>query len=193
MRLFIAVDISEAIATAVANFAQQLRQVNADVAWVKPGNFHLTLKFLGETPDGQLGDIRAALDLVTPPRKVFELEIRGTGCFPETGMPRVVWVGTGAGREALRALADDVEGAVETLGFARERRAFAAHLTIGRVRGPRGAERLRRRLEEALDTVFGRCGVESIRLYKSTLTAGGSIYEMLHEAKLGQGDGNGNS
>ena len=187
MRLFIAVDISEEIATAVADFATRLRQVNADVAWVKPENFHLTLKFLGETPEGQLGDIKAALDRVALPRGAFDLEMRGTGCFPDKGVPRVVWVAAGAGRDALRTLAGDIEGTMEGLGFARERREFAAHLTIGRVRGPRGAERLRRQLEAEADAVFGRCGVDAIRLYKSTLAAGGSIYEMLHEAKLGQG------
>jgi RNA 2',3'-cyclic 3'-phosphodiesterase len=187
MRLFIAVDISEEVVAAVADFAARLRQVNADVAWVKPGNFHLTLKFLGEAPDGRLGDIQAALDLVTAARGTFELEMRGTGCFPESGVPRVVWVGAGAGRDALTALAQDIEGVVEGLGFARERREYAAHLTIGRVRSPRGAERLRRLLETEAGTSFGRCGVNAVRLYQSTLSPGGSIYEVLHEAKLGKG------
>ncbi len=189
MRLFIAVDISEEVGAAVAALATRLRQANADVGWVKPENFHLTLKFLGETPDGQLGDIKAALDLTATARGAFEMEMRGMGCFPDRGAPRVVWVGVGAGRDALTALAHDVESAMEGLGFARERREFAAHLTIGRVRSPRGAERLRHLLEAEADTGFGRCGVDALRLYKSTLSPGGSIYEVLHEAKLGQGQG----
>jgi 2'-5' RNA ligase len=185
MRLFIAVDVSEEVKAAVADMATRLRETNADVAWVKPENFHLTLKFLGETQEARLGDIQAALDLTTAARAAFDLESRGMGCFPERGMPRVVWVGTNAGRDALAALARDVESAMEEFGFPRERREFAAHLTIGRVRGPRGAERLRRLVEAEAETVFGCCRVDEVRLYKSTLASGGSIYEMLHAAKLG--------
>ena len=112
MRLFIAVDISEEVRVAVAEQVMRLRQANADVGWVKPGNFHLTLKFLGEAPDAQLGDIKASLDLVAASRAVFELELRGMGCFPDRGVPRVVWVGAGAGRYALTTVAHDVEDAI---------------------------------------------------------------------------------
>lgn len=184
MRLFIAIDVSQDVRAAVAEQAARLRETNADVAWVKPENFHLTLKFLGETPDAQLGDIQAALDL-TAARPAFDLELRGTGCFPERGVPRIVWVGANAGRDALAALASDVERAMEELRFPRERREFAAHLTIGRVRGPRGTERLRRLVEAEAETGLGRCVVDEVRLYRSTLAPGGSIYEMLHATKLG--------
>lgn len=185
VRLFIAVDVAEEIRAAVAEKTARLREVNCDVGWVKPENFHLTVKFLGEAPDAQLDDIKAALDLVALSRGAFELELRGMGCFPERGAPRVVWVGAGAGRDALTTVAHDVEDAMEDLGFPRERREFAAHLTIGRVRGPRGAERLRRLVDAEADTGFGRCAVDEIRLYKSTLASGGSIYDLMHAAKLG--------
>ena len=184
MRLFIAVDISEEVRAAVAGRVERLREANCDVSWVRPGNFHLTLKFLGETQDARLGDIKAALDLVALSRGAFDLELRGMGCFPERGVPRVVWVGAGAGRETMAAMARDVGRAMEELGFAREQREFAGHLTIGRVRGPRGSERLRRLLEAEPDVSLGRCAVSGILLYKSTLAAGGSIYELLHAARL---------
>jgi 2'-5' RNA ligase len=187
MRLFIAVDISEAVRDAVAAKQSQLKQTNADVAWVKPENFHLTLKFLGEVPDGELDDIKAALDLAAAPQAAFEMELRGMGCFPDYGVPRVVWVGVGDGRDALKGLARDVEEAMAALSCAREKRDFAAHLTIGRVRGPRGADRLRRQAEAEAGGGFGRCAVDEVRLYKSTLSPGGSIYEVLHAATLERG------
>ncbi|MCX7826067.1 MAG: RNA 2',3'-cyclic phosphodiesterase, partial [Verrucomicrobiae bacterium] len=111
MRLFIAVDISEAVRQAVAAKQSQFKQANADVAWVKPENFHLTLKFLGEVPDGELADIKAALELAATSHAAFDLELRGMGCFPERGAPRVVWAGVGRGRDALKALAREVEEA----------------------------------------------------------------------------------
>lgn len=180
-----AVDVAEEIRVVIAGKAAQLRGMNCDVGWVSPGNFHLTLKFLGETPDGRVGDIKTELDLIAASRAAFELELRGMGCFPDQGVPRVVWVGVDAGRDALVEVARDLESAMEELGFPREQREFAAHLTIGRVRGPRGAERLRRCLEVEKETGFGRCVVNEVRLYRSTLAPGGSIYEVLHAAKLG--------
>lgn len=185
MRLFIAADVSEEVRAAVAGQVARLREANCDVAWVKPENYHLTLKFLGETPDGRLDDIKASLDFVAVSRATFELEMRGMGCFPERGAPRVVWIGTAVGRDALSALARDVETAMEEIGFQREQREFSAHLTIGRMRGPRGAERLRRLLTAEAETVFDRCVVDELRLYKSTLAPGGSIYDVIHSAMLG--------
>ncbi|MBM3889321.1 MAG: RNA 2',3'-cyclic phosphodiesterase [Verrucomicrobia bacterium] len=189
MRLFIAVDISEAVRDAVAATQSQLKLANADVAWVKPENFHLTLKFLGEVPDEELDDINAALDLAAAPHGAFEMEMRGMGCFPDRGVPRVVWAGVGEGRDALKGLARDLEEAMAALRFAREKREFAAHLTIGRVRSPRGADRLRRHVDAELETVFGRSTVDQVRLYKSTLAPGGSIYEVLGAAKLSDAPG----
>lgn len=185
MRLFIAVDVSEEVRGIVAEQVARLCQANADVGWVKPENFHLTLKFLGEASDPQLDDIKASLDLIAASGAAFEMELRGMGCFPERGSPRVVWVGVCTGRDALMAMARDVDGAMVALGFARERREFAAHLTIGRVRSLRGADRLRRLVEAEAVTSFERCRVDEIRLYKSTPASGGSIYELMHTAKLG--------
>lgn len=184
MRLFIAVDVSEEVRVAVAEQVMRLRQASADVGWVKPENFHLTLKFLGEASDAQLGDIKASLDLIAASRAAFEMELRGVGCFPDGGIPRVVWVGVDAGRDRLTVVARDVEDAMEALGFSRERREFAAHLTIGRVRSPRGAERLRRLVDAEANTSLGCCRVDEVRLYRSTLTSGGSIYELMHTEKL---------
>jgi two-component system chemotaxis sensor kinase CheA len=58
------------------------------------------------------------------------------------GRPQTLWVGVGAGREALEALAAGTERACEGHGFPREARPFHAHLTLGRVQSPVGREAL---------------------------------------------------
>jgi 2'-5' RNA ligase len=184
MRLFVAVDISEAIGTAIEDAQKQLHQAGADVAWVKPGNMHLTLKFLGDTPEARLNDVRSALDLVAPQHAAFDMKVYDLGCFPDRGAPRVVWAGVTDGREPLAALAAAVDKSLGELGFPRETRPFVAHLTLGRVRNPRGADRLRKRIEELAAANFGACRVDAIRLYQSTLAPGGSIYTALHTATL---------
>lgn len=184
MRLFVAVDISEAIASAIEGAQKQLGQAGADVAWVKPGNLHLTLKFLGDTPEARLNDVKSALDLVAPQHAAFEMKLYDLGCFPDRGAPRVVWAGVTDGREQLAALAVDVDKSLYELGFPHESRPFVAHLTLGRVRSPRGADRLRKRIEELAGAEFGSCRVEEARLYQSTLALGGSIYDVVHTVRL---------
>jgi len=184
MRLFIAVDISETIATAIEDAQKQLRQAGADVAWVKPGNLHLTLKFLGDTPEARLNDVKAALDLVAPQHTAFDIRLYDLGCFPDRGAPRVIWAGVTDGREQLAALAAAADKSLAELGFPRETRPFVAHLTLGRLRSARGADRLRKQIEKLAAANFGSCRVEAIRLYQSTLAPGGSIYSVLHTAAL---------
>ena len=184
MRLFVAVDISEAIGTAIEDAQKQLHQAGAGVAWVKPGNLHLTLKFLGDTPEARLNDVKSALDLVAPQHAAFDMKVYDLGCFPDRGAPRVVWAGVTAGREQLTALAAAVDKSLSELGFPREMRLFVAHLTLGRVRSPRGADRLRKRIEELAGADFGICRVEAMRLYQSTLAPGGSVYSVVHSAGL---------
>lgn len=184
MRLFVAVDITEAIATAIEDAQKHLRQAGADVAWVKPGNLHLTLRFLGDTPEARLNDVKSALDLVAPQHATFDMKLYDLGCFPDRGAPRVVWAGVTDGREQLAALAAAVDTSLGELGFPRETRPFVAHLTLGRVRGPRGGDRLRKQIEKLAGAGFGACRVEAIRLYQSTLAPGGSIYTALHTAAM---------
>ena len=115
MRAFVAVFPPPEIRSALAHAARRL-PVTGEVRWVRPANVHLTLKFLGEVPEDDLG--RAA--------EVLE---------PSTRRGRILWAGIGEGSDRLRALAGDVEASLEPLGFEREARAFFPHLTLGRARG----------------------------------------------------------
>ena len=63
MRLFIAVDISdEARGAAAAHIAElRRRYLGVKVSWVRPENLHITVKFLGETPEDKIDGIKEAL------------------------------------------------------------------------------------------------------------------------------------
>lgn len=102
------------------------------VRWLPPQNVHLTLKFLGESPEP--GGLHDALRAVCGRHRPLDLDLRGAGAFPSPERARVLWVGVGKGSEALGELAGSVEGALEELGFARERRPFHPHATVGRAR-----------------------------------------------------------
>jgi RNA 2',3'-cyclic 3'-phosphodiesterase len=187
LRAFVAIRLGAAVEAALAAFIGELRTLGADVRWTGERNLHVTLKFLGAAaPRERVAAMRAALAVVARETRAFDVTVRGAGAFPGLARPRIVWAGLeSAGLDALAARVDD---AAAGAGFARETRAWAAHLTLGRVRASRGLGRLRRALEEARGREFGAATIDSLTLYRSTLAPGGSIYEPLASFAFGAHD-----
>ena len=61
MRLFVALDIEEAIRERMGGFVGELRRLTSSLRWVSPEGLHITLKFIGEQPESKLSAIEAAL------------------------------------------------------------------------------------------------------------------------------------
>lgn len=95
---------------------------------------HVTLAFLGETPDARLADVTAAVETAASGVTAFDVELDRSGRFPPTGRPRVVWLGIGAGAPSLMTLGERVRAELgrRTIGF--DNKPLRAHVTIGRVR-----------------------------------------------------------
>src|SRR5262249_31476646 len=121
---------------------------DAQVSWVRPSNVHLTLKFLGGVSQEKIEPLSEAVERASRNIPTFELEVGGTGCFPSVRSPRVLWVGLGSLPDPLVNLYDNLEQEVAALGFEREKRRFAPHLTIGRLRSPRNGAELAQKLIE---------------------------------------------
>jgi 2'-5' RNA ligase len=162
---------------ALAAEIDRLREAARGVAWVAPDNLHVTLKFLGEVASARLPAVADALAAVAATDAVFTLEIAALGAFPTPTRVRVVWAGLGEGRQPLASLAARVDDALSGLGFERESRPFAGHVTLGRVREPRRNEALAAALGRARR--FGRFRVERLALMRSDLSPRGARYTPL--------------
>ncbi len=183
MRSFIAIELSEEIRGELAQAQAHLRYAGADVNWVKRQNMHLTLKFLGEVPEARTPDLVAALDRSCRAVKCFTIALDEIGVFPSADFPKVVWAGIRQGKDDAAALASHIESEFVDLGFARESRAFVAHLTIGRVRSGKNKAALREKLSTIeIDPIRQMVGAVSI--YESTLTPSGPVYRAIHAAPL---------
>jgi RNA 2',3'-cyclic 3'-phosphodiesterase len=114
------------------------------------------------------------------------MRMSGSGAFPTTRRPKVIWLGAVASPE-LRCLKHDLEWELAPLGFEREVRAFHPHVTLGRARVDARAGDFRgfEDLVAAMDFT-AEITVRSVDLMKSTLSAKGARYEKLLSAKLGQ-------
>ncbi len=179
MRCFVAIDLPGDVRAALGAAQARLRAAapRADVRWVDPAAMHLTLQFLGTVPDERVDSVRAALAAAVAPHAPIPLVCAGLGVFPGPGRPRVFWAGVTAGLAALGRLVATVARALEPLGFPREPRPFAGHVTLGRVRSPRGASRVVASLAGAGAGEFGAWTATEVVLFQSHLGAGGARYE----------------
>jgi len=181
MRCFVAIDLAPEVRAAVAEAQAGLRAAapRAAVRWVDPAGMHLTLKFLGEVPEERLPALQGALTEVVTRRPALALAARGLGGFPNARRPRVVWMGIAGDGEALGRTAVVVEAALVPLGFPAEARPFRGHVTLARVRSPRGLARLADAIAAGAHTDFGAWTAQEVVLYRSHLKPSGAVYEPL--------------
>ena len=134
LRAFIAIDLPPEVLQCLDDVSQQLREklIGAPVRWVPVENIHLTLKFLGDVSESNIDMLTDLLQSIVSNVKQFELSVGGLGAYPKPQRPRVIWVGVEAPPDLMNAQRS-VESEMSRLGYARERRPFNPHLTLGRV------------------------------------------------------------
>jgi 2'-5' RNA ligase len=189
MRVFVALDIDDAIRGRIARFLDGVREFVPDARWVRPEALHVTLKFIGEKSEDDVEKLKSALLTIAADR--FALSFRGYGFFPGARAPRVFWVGSEGGLQ-LASLAATVDETLAQLGIPKEEHAFNAHLTLAR--GGRGSgaphrqkgdrpnrsfERLQEKLGAMPAPEFGSMMAEEFFLYQSQMSPGGSKYTKL--------------
>lgn len=185
LRIFVAVELSEETRAALDAEIGRMRERGADVKWVKPEGLHITVKFLGQVSRRDVPAILGALEAAARARKRFPMEISGLGFFPRPTKPRVVAAGVDeVGAASLALLAADVEDAFVEVGFGRENRGFRGHVTLGRVKSPKGIAALSDYLLTHDGRPFGEDWVESIALVMSELRREGPLYTVLGHASL---------
>ena len=193
LRSFVAVPLPPELQTRVFETAKELavllpqRQGQVNIRWSrKVENLHVTIKFLGPTPEERLTALGQALqrELVKLPR--FRLELRRMGAFPSARHASVIWAWADDVERGLATVTATVETIGEELGFARERRPMTGHVTVGRAKG--GGVDARAALDAFVDREFGGATIDEIHVYESRLGGGpdnaGSTYILRHKAAL---------
>jgi 2'-5' RNA ligase len=184
LRCFIAIEIPESIKKYISELIDILKKHDVDVKWVTHENLHLTLKFLGNTPEILLPKIRESLINIVLSYEPFYIKIYTTGVFPNKRHPRVIWVGI-EDSDILNKLKKDIEDSMVLLGYQKEEKEFNPHLTLGRVRSQKGILNLINELDNFKERDFGYVNVKSIKLIKSELKPKGAEYSCLYEIPFG--------
>lgn len=172
LRLFVGIGLPPELKLSLSLLANGL----PGAKWVDPGNYHLTLRFLGELDEGRAEDVDAALAKVRAP--AFDLTLTTINHF---GL-RQLWVGVER-NEALRHLHGKIESALIRLGLAPEERRYTPHVTLARLKGTNDA-RLQTYLSAHAPYRAPPFRVAQFWLVASYLTKSGAIYEDQAEYRL---------
>lgn len=144
--------------------------------WTEEENLHINFKFLGEVPEDKLPIIKETLaDLL----KVYEspLKFHAVGCFPNFENPRVLFMNVYSPDKSILAAAAQIETALETIGFPKEKRRFKPHMTLARIKNIyTGFEDVIKDFEKV---VFTKVNSYSVNIIESRLTQEGPIYKII--------------
>ena len=187
IRAFIAVTLPEPLAGLVSEVQQKLKAQGLRIAWVPPGNVHLTLKFLGDIESADIDPISAVMFDCALRIEPLTFTARGLGVFPDLRRPRVVWLGITGDMPQLIAFQKDLDNRLAALGSGRfklEDKPFKGHLTLGRIKARLDAGILVKAFRETGRVESHAFTVDAIHLIQSRLTSSGSIYMPLKRVAL---------
>jgi 2'-5' RNA ligase len=185
VRLFFAIELSDAVRLALDHAVAPLRAAEPALAWVGATKLHLTMKFLGDVDEVGAERLSAAADAVAARHRPFEMTLGGVGAFPNFRRARVVWIGV-EGDPRLELLHHDLELACGAAGFEVEGRPFRPHITLARVRTALTLERARPFARAARRVAYAASDdVRALGLLESTLGSRETGYRRMHTASLG--------
>lgn len=188
IRSFIAVDLPDALNTALEEASHQLQEAlsGSPVRWVPVNNIHLTLKFLGDVSEKNIRVLQTIVQTEAANHKLFEISVGGFGVFPNAARPRVLWVGVEAPDE-LMSLQRRIDMETARLGYAPDQREFNPHLTFGRVSrnaSPAQVRKISDILKKHKIGFLGAARIETVTLFRSDLSPDGAVYSKISTASL---------
>jgi len=169
-RQFIAIDPPAAVRDQLSALYEPVR----GIAWTRPEQLHLTLRFLGDVEIALRETLEAALARVAV--EGFVLPVGGLGVFPPRGPARVLWAGVGRGHPRLHQLRQQIDDALLGCGLALDVRFFQPHLTLGRVKDEAPPGAVAQFLKRHKDYEAGLFRAAAFVLYASELRAAGAVH-----------------
>ena len=176
MRLFLAIPLDQALRDNLAQMQRRLQEAHAEVRWVEPDNFHLTVAFIGDTPAGRLPEFLDAGAGVAQAGRAFRFRVAGGSYFPRRGPLKTLWAGVTDGADEWRAVVRAAEEWLGPMGIPRAAD-LVPHITLGRVRGEQNTDALRALLNQESNTDCGEQSAGSLMLAQSFLHGTGPLYE----------------
>lgn len=182
-RTFIAIKIHPQ--KSLISFINRLKTklYNGKINWINYENFHITLKFIGETGDAKIIEIDSELKKICNCNYAFDINLQGVGVFGSRYQPKVIWCGINKS-DAMTNLAIRIHNAMEIIGFPKDRQNFVPHLTLARIKSINNKIILLNEIEEFKNTFFQKVVVNEFILFESILKETGAKYREINNYKF---------
>ncbi len=181
-RLFIALPLPKDIKEKLAGVQQLLEPISEGVKWVEEDNLHITLKFLGETPERMMDEVIDEFDRICENIEPFELQIKDLGQFPKDGDPKILWAGLQKVPPVVYRLSDEFNTGYLSMGFDNSGKKFAPHISLARTKSKLHEELIPSYYDIQLEASVFK--VDKIVLYESTHKRGALKYTPVKEYLL---------
>ena len=178
LRTFISVSLPREIVNIKKMLQSTIHSKGAEIKWVRDGNMHLSLKFIGHTPEASVDDLNNTLKIVTEEFSIISLSLVGSGCFPRPERARTLWVGIAGELDKLDDFVEAINARLEPLGFPIQERKFIPHVTLARIKYP---QKHTPDVTQFLNTTFAELPmkISRINLMSSQLFSKGAVYTIL--------------
>jgi len=185
IRTFISIPIPKDVRSKKNMLYSTLEGSPSKINWVKNEQLHLTIKFLGNTPESLFHEIKTEILQVVSKMRQFDLTIDNTGCFPVPERPRVLWLGINGNIVALKNLFMTIEKKMERMGFPLESQEYFPHITLARVKYPQKfTPDISTFLKSSYDPIDFT--VDRVQFLSSELLPSGTLYTLLGSFPLGE-------
>jgi len=178
IRTFIAIPVPEPLIQLRDKLKFSVSEKTGKIRWVRNDQLHLTLKFLGDTSEASIDEVRKVVQKIADQSRPFNLFINNTGCFPKVERPRVMWVGLDGEIDQLNQLVGVIQDELDPLGFPKDEKAYHAHITLGRAKYPqRNTPDISTFLNTSYEPIPFR--IEKFQFVSSELFPNGPVYTIL--------------
>jgi 2'-5' RNA ligase len=190
LRLFIAIAVPPDVQKEIGRAQGQLRRNSPPgaIRWTRPEQFHVTLKYLGDVPAGQVAALEKSAVEVCARFSALRLSANGIGFFPGAQRPRVIWAGVDEPGGQLAELHRQLDEVMQPFAPAEKPERFAGHITLGRFKPGWHAAipKLQERATRLRQRHFGDWLAGEVEIVRSELTAAGAMHTPLVSCRLGQ-------
>lgn len=196
-RIFIAINLPEEVKQELFSYSEKWPELPAK--YTAKDNLHITLEFLGDLTDVEIGDVCRITSEVAEKHSVFDITLNKINYGPlhphtkvsaknfgvgARKIPRMIWA-MGEPSKELADLKKDLEQALlESVRFAPELRDFSPHITLARLNSFAFREMEAEEMPEINESINLPFTVESIEVMESILKRGGPQYTILESHEL---------
>ena len=178
IRTFVAIKAPDGAKNIKQMLISTMDKDKAEIRWVKHSNLHLTLKFLGFTPENHINGLSNDLDAIAKANRPFDLSVSGTGCFPMESKPSVLFLGLSGNINALSKLVKDTEILMTKRGYPKLESDYFPHITIARIKYPQKfSPDITSFLNSSYDSIDFR--VNHLQFFSSEILPEGVFYNLL--------------